>query len=163
MTLQDWGALGELIGGAAIIVSLIYVAFQIRQSTHATRSATSQAFIDGYIAVISPLHEPSFAEIYWRGLPGLDNLQGSDKVRFVAYIAMILRAFESYYIQEKDGVFDSRLFGPWSITFIDLFANHGAREVLEIRKHQFNAQFIEFLQGRLEKVAPKDMYSIVDT
>ena len=28
MTLMDWGALGELIGGVAIIVSLIYVGVQ---------------------------------------------------------------------------------------------------------------------------------------
>ena len=113
--------------------------------------------------VISPLHEPGIAEIYWRGLPGLDNLEGSDKVRFVAYIAMILGTFESYYIQEKDGVFDSRLFGPWSMTFVDLFANDGAREVLEIRKHQFNAEFIEYFQDRLAKVVPKDLYSKAET
>jgi len=25
MTIQDWGAIGELIGGMAIIISLIYV------------------------------------------------------------------------------------------------------------------------------------------
>jgi hypothetical protein len=35
MTLQDWGALGELVGGVAIIVSLIYVGLQIRQGTQA--------------------------------------------------------------------------------------------------------------------------------
>ena len=163
MTLQDWGALGELIGGVAIIVSLIYVAFQIRQSTRATRAATSQTFTDQYIRVISPLHEAGFSEIYWRGPPGLDNLQGSDKVTFVAYVAMILRTFESFYLQEKDGAFDSRLFGPWTLTFVDLFANDGPREVLEIRKHQFNAEFIEFLQDRLAKVAPKDLYSKADT
>ena len=29
MSLQDWGAIGELLGGVAIIVSLLYVGLQI--------------------------------------------------------------------------------------------------------------------------------------
>ena len=37
MTLQDWGAIGEVIGGVAIIFSLIYVGIQVKQSTKATQ------------------------------------------------------------------------------------------------------------------------------
>ena len=36
MTLVEWGALGELIGGVAIIVSLIYVGVQIKDSATGT-------------------------------------------------------------------------------------------------------------------------------
>ncbi len=39
MTLLEWGALGELIGGIAIIGSLIYVGVQVNDSASATRSA----------------------------------------------------------------------------------------------------------------------------
>ena len=163
MTLQDWGALGELIGGVAIIVSLIYVGLQVRQSTHATRAATSQAFTDQYISVLPPLREPGFAEIFWRGLRGLHNLQGSEKVVFMSFVATFLRIFEAFYFQEKDGAFDKRLFGGWSNTFIDLFTYEGPREVLEIRNHWYSAQFTEYLQDRIAKAAPKDMYSKADT
>ena len=34
MTLLEWGALGELIGGVAIIVSFIYVGVQVKQNTN---------------------------------------------------------------------------------------------------------------------------------
>ena len=163
MTFQDWGALGELIGGVAIIVSLIYVGLQIRQSTRATRAATSQAFSGQYLNVVSPLHDPGFAEIHCRGLRGLHNLQEGEKIMYISWVAAGLRLFESFYFQEKDGVFDSRLFDGWRITFTDLFSYEGPREVLEIRKHHYNAQFIEFLQDRLAKAAPKEMYSKADT
>ncbi len=42
MTLLEWGALGELIGGIAIIVSLIYVGRQLKQSNSMARSAVRQ-------------------------------------------------------------------------------------------------------------------------
>jgi len=163
MTLQDWGALGEVIGGLAIIVSLIYVGLQVRHGTHATRAATAQAFTDQYISVLPPLRDLEFAEIYWRGLRGLDNLQGSEKVVFMSFIATFLRIFEVFYFQEKDGAFDSRVFGGWSNTFIDLFTYEGPREVLEVRNHWYSAQFMEYLQDRIAKATPKGMYSEADT
>ena len=33
MTIQDWGAIGEVVGAAAVVASLIYLAVQIRQNT----------------------------------------------------------------------------------------------------------------------------------
>ena len=42
MTLLEWGALGELIGGIAIIVSLIYVGRQLKQSNSMARSGVRQ-------------------------------------------------------------------------------------------------------------------------
>ncbi len=35
MTIQDLGALGELLGSAAVLVTLVYLAFQTRQNTMA--------------------------------------------------------------------------------------------------------------------------------
>ena len=163
MTLQDWAALSDVISGAAIIVSLIYVGLQVRHGTQATRAATAQAFTDQYISVLPPLREPYFADIYWRGLPGLDNLQGTEKVVFMSFIATFLRIFEVFYFQEKDGAFDSRVFGGWSNTFIDLFTYEGPREILEIRNHWYSAEFMEYLQGRIAKAAPKVMYAEADT
>ena len=33
MTIQDWGALGEIIGALAVVASLVYLAVQIRQNS----------------------------------------------------------------------------------------------------------------------------------
>jgi hypothetical protein len=42
MTLQDFGAIGELIGGVAVIVSLLYVSAQIRNGLHGSKSNITQ-------------------------------------------------------------------------------------------------------------------------
>ena len=42
MTLNDLANLGQIIGAVAVVVSLIYVALQIRQNTNAVRSAAAQ-------------------------------------------------------------------------------------------------------------------------
>jgi hypothetical protein len=43
MNLNDLANLGQVIGAIAVVVSLIYVALQIRQNTAAIRSATAQS------------------------------------------------------------------------------------------------------------------------
>jgi len=42
MNLNDVANLGQIIGALAVMISLFYVASQIRQNTNAVRSATSR-------------------------------------------------------------------------------------------------------------------------
>ena len=46
MTIVELGALGEFIGAVAVLVTLIYLAVQLRQNTEAIRAQISQARSD---------------------------------------------------------------------------------------------------------------------
>ena len=48
MTLQDWGAIGEVVGALAVVVTLIYLAKQIGQNTHAMEEARKLALAQTY-------------------------------------------------------------------------------------------------------------------
>jgi hypothetical protein len=42
MNIMELGALGELVGGAAVIASLIYVGLQVRQNTQGVKEASNR-------------------------------------------------------------------------------------------------------------------------
>jgi len=46
MTIHDLGAIGELVGGIAVVVTLIYLATQIKQNTKVHASLVRQNFYD---------------------------------------------------------------------------------------------------------------------
>src|SRR5512134_3101899 len=48
MTLQDWGAIGEVVGALTVVVTLIYVAKQIKQNTHAMEEGRRLALAQTY-------------------------------------------------------------------------------------------------------------------
>jgi hypothetical protein len=48
MTLQDWGAIGEVVGALAVVVTLIYLAKQIRMNTHAMDESRKLALAQTY-------------------------------------------------------------------------------------------------------------------
>ena len=160
MTIQDWGALGEMIGGSAIIVSLIYVGLQIRQNTKATQVATSQAFIDIHGTVILAIaRDEKFRDIYWRGLNGLSNLNDSEHAAFGAWTAQVLRAWESFYYQWKAGAFEEHLWLGWKSQFDDLFGYSGITEIWNMREHHFSDEFRELVAQAIERGQSKPLYA----
>lgn len=158
MTLQDWGALGELIGGVAIIVSLVYVGLQIKQSTAAARAATSQAFSAQYSEQMFHISRGDNRDVFWRGLTGLQNLQGSEIVAFMCILGSIVRMWESFYLQMQEGTFEPRIFESWMTQLTDLFGQPGVQEYWAMRAHQFTPEFVEFLEVELTANKSKPMY-----
>ena len=51
MTILEWGAVGELVGGAAVIVTLIYLAFQLRQNTKSLEASALAGWLSARIAI----------------------------------------------------------------------------------------------------------------
>jgi len=160
MTLLEWGAVGELIGGVAIIISLIYVAVQIKQNTKATTIATSHAFIDMHAGLVSHISDKeNFRDIYWRGLQGMSNLKGSEPAAFLAWMIQTFRAWEAFWFHWQEGIFDDRLWNGWRTQFCDLFENAGTREAWSIRKHQLSDEFQGYVEQYVLDAATKPLYS----
>lgn len=158
MTLSDWGALGELIGGAAIIISLIYVGLQIRHNASATRAATNQAFVTQYNEVLLKLTRTEVREVYWRGLPGLSNLQGSEMAGFSGMMAAIFRMYEGFYLEKREGRFDSEMWEGYTALFADLLSHQGPREYWEMRRHQYSQAFAKVVDVELLQRENRSLY-----
>jgi len=158
MTLQDWGALGEMVGGAAIIVSLLYVGLQIRHSTNATRSATSQAFSAQYSEIMLRLTSIEFSAVVWKALPGVSNLKDQEIPAFMGFMGAIIRMYETFYFENLEGRFDSKTFVSWTTQLIDLFGNQGARDYWKLRKHNFSPDFVAYVEQEVAKSTPSRMY-----
>jgi len=75
MTLLEWGALGELIGGIAIIVSLIYVGLQIKQNTDTLKLSTIHNTMEDFADLyLFPAENSEFADIFFRGLQDINTV-----------------------------------------------------------------------------------------
>lgn len=62
MTWEDLGAIGDLVGGVAVVVSLVYVAFQIRQNSRQIEQ-NSRHMAAPYLAAL--LFRP-FVRDWWK-------------------------------------------------------------------------------------------------
>ena len=163
MSIQEWGAISEMVGAIAIVVSLIYVGVQIRQNTQATRVMTSQAFVESYFGVIGQItRHPAFWDVYWRGLGGLSNLQGGELAAFGAWTGHLIRTWESFYFQWKAGAFEDQIWSGWKHQYRDVFVYPGIQEEWKIRRDYFSDEFREFVEREFIGKASHPLYRIDD-
>ncbi len=85
-TLAAWG---EFLGGIAVVVSLIYLASQIRQNSRLLRASTASATIAAFNATAGLMaQDAEAARIYWDAMADRASLSESDRQRFDAMMGM---------------------------------------------------------------------------
>ena len=71
MTIQDWGAIGELVGAVAVVVTLVYLATQIRYARLAATDASRQGRAEGVRAMmLVTLNNQAFRQAWGKADPG---------------------------------------------------------------------------------------------
>lgn len=77
------GAIADIIGAAAVVITLAYLAVQIRQNTKAVRASALDASITSFNGDRRSIYESSeLTQIYIRGMENHENLSEDEILRF---------------------------------------------------------------------------------
>ncbi len=78
------GAVGEILGALAVVITLVYLSIQLRQNTKALHSTATQSAHDQTTGAYRALSlEESLADIWVRGVRDPDSLSDTEIVRFL--------------------------------------------------------------------------------
>jgi len=157
MTIQDWGALGDMIGGIAVVASLIYLAIQIRQNTqqiaHSIETSRLSAFernIESANRVRELLiRDSDLARLFLRGSEEYDDLDSSEKFRFGLVMSNIMTAFQGAYLRHISVGGDPLQFQGTARLIDSILGNAGARVWLDQHEADWRPEFREFIEVRL--------------
>lgn len=145
MDLASVVALAEILGTIAVVVSLVYVAIQIRQSTRATKLATGQNLSQDYREAIAPLHGDSeLARIYLHAMQDVESLTGEDRFRAYVFTQCLLRTIENAYYQYRNGAVDEYVWEAFVSNLKFLKDTSISRAFWQDRQHIFSEEFREF-------------------
>ena len=106
------GAIGEVVGGAAVFISLLYLAVQIRSSRRSDQivaAAEATSAVDNWIGQI--VRDEDLYELYRRGLSDYASLSQKEKGRFSLLIVQFIRSVEAIWFQLQLGAIQP---GYWS-------------------------------------------------
>jgi len=150
MTLQDIGAIGEAIGGIAVIFTLLYLSLQIRQNTKAIRSSSFHGLTDSFNAINNLVaHDESLARIFRVGTRNLDDLDEDERVRFGFMFLAPFRVFETLYFQREAGTVDPRLWEAEKRSMVFLLSGPGSQEWWRSNPLSFTPEFREFIDSEI--------------
>ena len=107
MTVSELGSIGEFLGGLAVLVSLIYLALQIRQNTTSVRAAASASVAESLSRVTEIISvEPELGRIWSQGLDDYDSLDSDARTRFNTIFLTYIRRLENAFYQQSRGFLD---------------------------------------------------------
>jgi len=106
MNWEAIGAIGEIIGAAAVVVTLAYLAVQVRNSTRIARSATRQAIAETAMSHGTNLvADKELMGALLRDFKGQD-IDEVDWVRLLSHNYITMRHYENIHYQHLTGMIE---------------------------------------------------------
>jgi len=108
--LKKLALLTEILGGIAILVSLIIVIIQLRENTKATRSATATAIIgtmtDWYVTIGS---DSETSRAFYQFLTDPESMSREEQLQHILSLHGQFLTFQNSYYLSLEGTLDKRI------------------------------------------------------
>jgi hypothetical protein len=153
---MDWeaiGAVGEVVGAAGVIASLLYVAQQVRASNRASAveaKLESTRLQNDYIQAL--IDDPELNDLMLRGRQGLGDLSPSDFYRFSN---MALKAFwylSAGYFQLRRGTLSEDDWFEQQAILNYWLESRGFREWWQkVGRHMFGREMSAFVESEIAR------------
>jgi hypothetical protein len=152
-------AIGQLVGALAVVISLIYVASEVRRNTRATQLAAMRSMHDAFNRWIQQIAEhPHLTEVYYRGIHDFESLEGTDLVRFGALMNQLFRNGEEMYYLQLEGHLDPRVWRGWEALVRDFSGYPGIQAWWRSRSHWFSEDFAKFVNQVQQTAKPPRLF-----
>ncbi|HJW41548.1 MAG TPA: hypothetical protein VJ476_10015 [Rhizomicrobium sp.] len=162
MSLSDLASIGSFVSGFAVLLSLVYLASQVRQGTKATRSEIHQNILTGWLSTADLVTQ--HADVFARGLTAnaekLEAMSDAEKLIFVTVAMAMFRHYENVFLQNREGYVRSEDWDAWTRHLLMYFSMPGVQYWWKMRRSSFSPSFVAFLESSppSSMPAPTDLF-----
>jgi hypothetical protein len=144
MSLGDLASLGSFSSGVAVMISLVYLALQVRQAEKNQRAFMEQGRADRLADLQMRLAEPQLAAVYVKALKG-DDLTETELAQFRFAVRALMAAIEDGFLQHKNRMLSDEGFGTVSLDTRRSMSMPGRRAMWRLQRGQFNTDFRDMM------------------
>jgi hypothetical protein len=150
MNWEAVAAIAEAVGALAVFVSLVYLAYQIRQNTASIKASSYDSFVSHTSSLAALLlSNEDLGRAWGRGLAKPDELNPTDRQRFHSLMLRFYRQLESAHRQSASGLIEPDLFGVWWQEALQYAREPGAAAWWRANRQFFTTTFREFANREL--------------
>lgn len=133
MNLNDLAAIATVVSGTAVVISLIYLALQVRQNTLHTRALIHQGRIARVVSHHIELAEPHLAESWITAAGGTTSHEDLMRRQFWLLAISYEFSWEDTFVQHQLGLFGDEQFADFRARLVDILAHKGLRAFFSTR------------------------------
>jgi hypothetical protein len=153
MSLSDLASVASLVSGVAVLISLIYLALQVRQTERNQQISIRHSRISRTVELQLALTDPGVTDAWLHGLSGHPELTQTELLQFTYLCRAFLFHFEDSFYQREEGVLNNEAFETVVAGVQTLAGNPGFRAAWNIARTSFGGRFLGFMDGEVAGAA----------
>ena len=150
----------SLLTSIGVIVSVIFLAIEIKKNTEAVRSNFYDSFANSNREFLNQLIvDKELGKLFERGTKSWNSLIEDDKRTSNYLYIQMFRIWENLFYQNKMEVLEPWLWNSNKNTIISYFHLKGIQEWWHFRRQSFSREFVDFLE-KSEK--PENQIKVIE-
>src|SRR3974377_32189 len=152
MSLAELAEIGSFISGVAILASLVFLYFQLRQINHQVKqaeknqqSAIRQGRAARTFGIVLSGTNPSLADAFVKGAFGDEDISLTQLSQYSAVCRAIIINSEDTFYQHRDGLLDEASFVSFVAGMKGTFRSPGFRAQWKSIRRNHGSEFVEFM------------------
>lgn len=148
VTFEAFGNVGDFIGGIGVVITLAYLALQIRQNSNSVKAASAQAVLGALTQSIASVASSSAASrVAILGQTDFDQLSEDEQLQFALWLLGWFRVFEQAHHQFSAGVLDPVQWKGHAAQIESTMQSPAVRRWWTVRRVLFDPDFRRFIEG----------------
>jgi hypothetical protein len=148
VNLEAVNALAQLIAAIGVIVSLFYLATQIRQNTRSMRAVVVDSLAHSLIDLLSPqAYDVQAIRAFAAAVEDWHGVTEEDRARSLSFMFPTFKLFENAWFQQRQGTLDKQQWEGWDAYIRMYYHRPGVRTWWSLRKMAFAPGFRNYLEA----------------
>jgi len=158
MNWEAIGAVGEILGALAVVISLIYLSVQIKQSNNLSKSNTRRDMVRSDQSQLYKIIDfPDIYDSFYK-----EDITRAEKVRLHEWLVANMRNREFDWFQRKNGLIDVEVFESYRKITQIVLAPPRARRWWNVHRASFDPDFATDVDELLTEKPAADHFGKFD-
>jgi hypothetical protein len=132
-------AIGQVAAAIAVVITVAYLARQLRVNTQAVRVASYQGDVTNSISLTGAVYlHPEFADFFFRAQRDPSSLTPVEAVRWHCFMLAIFRHYEGLLLQHREGAIDADLWRGYDGALVSWLRSPGWAQWFEANAASFS-------------------------
>lgn len=147
MSLSDFASLGSFVSGFAVLVSLIYLALQVRLTKRNQQISIRHSRASRIVELHLALADPAVADAWLHGLGSPEELTQTELSQFTNLCRALFFHFEDSFYQREEGLLNDNAFETVVAGARLSARSPGFRAAWRLTRPNFGGRFLDFMDG----------------
>lgn len=138
-------AISEVVGAVAVVISLLYVASQIRSQATSAKLGALHELARSQRDASNMFATAVASDIFVRANEGLDTLSEAESTQLVILVTNLFRAWENAFLEAKEGNLEDHIWQNWSRDYAQAIGAPSFREIWALRRDNYHPDFQSYV------------------